>query len=225
MPFLEFDLSEITSEDAKNLKQFTKDSFDLADSIKAAENLKYTTAIKEVLAGLLKRPSEGFVRFILDQVHGGPKTKSRIAKFTDLTRSAFREFIKDRINDRLQSALESEGEEPEDRGDAEDEVSVIATKVVTTDEELRAFEIVKEILRDTLPEERLELQDRQRYCNVVLDGSRAKNIVRLFFNNPKSRHLTILDEQNRTIKHAIGIVDEIHDHAEVIRARVQQLLG
>ena len=52
-PFLEFDLSEITKEDAKNLKRFTKDSFDPEDSIRAAENLKYTAAIKFVLADML----------------------------------------------------------------------------------------------------------------------------------------------------------------------------
>ena len=45
-PFLEFDLSEITPADATNLKRFTRDSFNLADSIQAAENLKYTSAIK-----------------------------------------------------------------------------------------------------------------------------------------------------------------------------------
>lgn len=45
-PFLEFDLSEITPADATNLKRFTRDSFNLEDSIQAAENLKYLSGIK-----------------------------------------------------------------------------------------------------------------------------------------------------------------------------------
>ncbi len=64
-PFLEFDLSEITEQDATNLKRFTRDSFNLHDSITAAENLKYTGAIKWVLADIMKRPHDAFVRFIL----------------------------------------------------------------------------------------------------------------------------------------------------------------
>ncbi len=110
-PFFEFDLSTITKDDAQNLKRFTKESFDSEDSIRSAENLKYTAAIKWVLTDTLKRPNPDFVRFIVDQVHGGPKTKVRIEKFTNLTKHAFQEFIDDRINDRLQSALERERDE------------------------------------------------------------------------------------------------------------------
>ena len=42
----------------------------MEDSIQAAENLKYTSAIKWVLADLMKRPHDGFVRFVLDAADG-----------------------------------------------------------------------------------------------------------------------------------------------------------
>ena len=117
----------------------------------------------------------------MDQVHGGPKTKSRVEKFTGLTKYAFREFINDRINDRLQSALESEADESPEPEPVEEISADTSGKpdVVTTDEELQAYSIVKEILRDTVVEERIHLQDFAAYCNIVLDGSRRKNIVRL----------------------------------------------
>ena len=120
-PFLEFDLSEITPADATNLKRFTRDSFNLADSIQAAENLKYTSAIKWVLADLMKRPHDAFVRFVLDQVHGGPKTKARAEQFRGLTWQAFREFINERIDQRLQSALASERDEADPEPEPEPE--------------------------------------------------------------------------------------------------------
>lgn len=226
-PFLEFDLSEITKEDAENLKRFTKDSFNPEDSIKAAENLKYTAAIKRVLADQLKRPNDGFVRFILDQVHGGPKTKTRVAKFTDLTKHAFREFINDRISDRLQSALESERDEaPEPRTEEEPDATPVPrrSEVVTTEEELAAFAIVKEILGDTVTEDRLHLQDKINYCNIVLDESPLKNVVRLYFNLQNKR-IMIRDENGTPVQHPIAGVEDIRTHADALKARAKGLMG
>lgn len=229
VPFLEFDLSEITTEDAQNLKRFTRDSFDLEDSIVAAENLKYTEAIKRVLGDMLARPTQDFVRFIMDHVHGGLKTKARVEKFRGLTKHAFREFINDRINDRLQSALESERDdddtsEPEAAADepTADELST-KRRIVTTEEELQAHTIVKALLEEVVDEDRVHLQDRQNYCNIVLDGSRYKNIVRLRFNGPTKR-ISIKNEDDEYVTYTVDSPEGIGAHAEVIRARVERLL-
>ena len=45
--------------DVVNLKRFTRESFNLADSIRAAENLKYTGAIKWVLADIMRAGRSG----------------------------------------------------------------------------------------------------------------------------------------------------------------------
>ena len=223
VPFLEFDLSEITKEDAQNLKRFTRDSFDLEDSIVAAENLKYTEAIKRVLGDMLARPTQDFVRFIMDHVHGGLKTKARVEKFRGLTKHAFREFINDRINDRLQSALESERDD-DDTSEPETAADEPSTKrIATTEEELQALTIVRALLQGVVAEDRVHLQDRLRYCNVVLDGSSQKNIVRLRFNSPTKR-VSIRNEENEEVTYEVESAEGIGAHAEAIRARVERLL-
>jgi len=234
-PFLEFDLSEITPADATNLKRFARDSFNLADSIQAAENLKYTSAIKWVLADIMKRPNDAFVRFVLDQVLDGPKTKARIEKFRGLTRQAFRDFINERIDQRLQSALASERDEAEQEPEA-DSVPAAAQsdiqagantarvrKVETTSEELEAFEVVKTILDGTVDPERVVLHDLPGYCNINLDGSRQKNIVRLRFGKRK-KSVGVLNESNREVRHEVNSPEDIKMLAEDIRARVAKLL-
>ena len=228
-PFLEFDLSEITPADATNLKRFTRDSFNLADSIQAAENLKYTSAIKWVLADLMKRPHDAFVRFVLDQVHGGPKTKARVEQFRDLTWQAFREFINERIDQRLQSALASERDEadpepePEPEPEPTPEPQAPVREVETTAEELEAVEVVKTILDGTVDLERVQLHDLPGYCNINLDGSRRKNIVRLHFNR-RNKLVGVLDESSREVRHPVDTPQDIHALAEDIRARVARLL-
>ena len=227
-PFLEFDLSEITQQDATNLKRFARDSFNLADSIAAAENLKYTGAIKWVLADLMKRPHDAFVRFILDQVHEGPKTKARVEKFRDLTKHALREFINDRIDNRLKSALASERddseEDPEPQPEPEPEPKARSTRqVVTTEEELEAFEVVKHILAGIVDMERVQLHDLSGYCNINLDGSRRKNIVRLRLDR-RDKQVGVLDETQREVRHPVEGPQDILGLADHIRARVARLL-
>ena len=223
-PFLEFDLSEITADDATNLKRFTRESFNLEDSIQAAENLKYTGAIKWVLADIMKRPHDAFVRFVLDQVHGGPKTKARVEKFRDLTRQAFREFINERIDQRLQSALASERDEPEPEPEPEPQPEPKPVrKVETTAEELEAYEVVKTILTGTVDLGRIQLHDLPGYCNINLDGSRRRNIIRLHFNR-RNKLVGVLDEANKEVRHPVDTPQDIHGLADTIRARLARLL-
>lgn len=64
-PFLEVNLNDITDPDTKTLKRFSRESFDLDDTLKTALNLKYTTAIKSVLQHQLSQPDGEFVLFLL----------------------------------------------------------------------------------------------------------------------------------------------------------------
>ena len=227
-PFLEFDLSEITKEDVQNLKRFAKDSFSLEDSLRAAETLKYTVAIKWVLDDLMRRPHRDFVRFILDQVHGGLKTQALIDKFTDITKQALREFINDKISARLQTALqdEDEGEAPVDdpREPEPPEPDERTPEVVTTEDELRAYEIIKEILKDTVADDRVVLQDRVVYCNVVLDGRPTKNIMRMYLHRKKEKIVRLYDDSGQWVQYPVESPEDIFEYAEAIRARTMRLL-
>ena len=226
-PFMEFDLAEFTEEGVRHLKRFARDSFDMEDSLRAAENLKYTAAIKWILDDLMRRPHRDFVRFILDQVRpGGVKTQALVDKFTGITKQAFREFINSKINARLQTALQGEDEaETEtlvDEPEQPEETGEKKPEVVTTDDELRAYEIIKEILRDSVGEDRIVLQDKLQYCNVVLDGSSRKNIARMYLGSRKKTIRVFDDHSWRPYR--IESPEAIWEHADVIRARAQRLL-
>ena len=55
-PFFEFNMLDVTPHAVDDLKRFTKQSFDLAGTIEAATDLKYTKEIKRVLADQTRRP-------------------------------------------------------------------------------------------------------------------------------------------------------------------------
>src|SRR5690606_13357017 len=104
-PFLEFNILDIDENLIPELKRLTKSSFDLDEILNTAGELKYTKEIKRLLSQELVAPTEDFVRFFASQVYSGRITQSVKEQFTELTRRAFKEFIKEQVTDRLKSAL------------------------------------------------------------------------------------------------------------------------
>ena len=106
-PFFEFNMLDFTDLQVRQLKQFHKDSFDPLETVEAARELKYTNEIKRVLAAEMRSPGHDFVRFILTRIeYPGSRTKLLVEQFTPLVQQAFAQFVKDRIDARLKSALE-----------------------------------------------------------------------------------------------------------------------
>ena len=112
-PFFEFNMLEFTDLQVGQLKQFHKDSFDPAETVEAARELKHTNEVKRALAEEMKNPSDDFVRFILTRIeYPGTRTKTRVEQFAPLVQQAFSQFIKDLIDARLKSALDRGNELP-----------------------------------------------------------------------------------------------------------------
>ena len=227
--FLELDLLDIKESLVDELKKFTKDSFDIDDILSTASELKYTREIKRILAEQMIDPSDDFVRFFASQVYSGLRTQSVIQKFADMTKRAFQQLISDRINERLKSALAGDPvshtedganqptEAPSDEYAAEDH------KIVkTTEEELEGYYIVKSILREVVPAERITIRDRLNYCTVLLDNNQRKLICRLWFNQPQ-KSLGVLDQERNEERIRIEVLDDIYRYADQLKATVKLL--
>ena len=135
-PFFVFNMLDFTEAQVEELKRFTKSAFDMTEIVDAARELKYTTEIKRVLAEELASPSDDFVGFIVRRVYEGRVTRPVREMFSSLAHQAFTQFINDRINDRLKSALERGDEnekpseeqaqpEPEEPEEGEPEVTAL----------------------------------------------------------------------------------------------------
>jgi hypothetical protein len=110
-PFLEFDLFDVNERVVEELKKFAKESFDIENILSTASDLKYTKGIKRILAEQWMNPSEDFVRLLATRVYSGRMTQTVKDQFTEIAKRAFQEFVNDRINERLKSALEGSASE------------------------------------------------------------------------------------------------------------------
>ncbi|TXR37482.1 restriction endonuclease [Ectopseudomonas mendocina] len=217
-PFLELDLLDIDEHVVPELVKLTKSAFDVESIVNAAGELKYVSQIKKLLTGLLTNPDEDFIKFVASRVYEGAVTQKVRELFAELTRKASAQFLNDQANDRLKSAISgspasvTQAKEPAAQvaDESEDDAG---EKVVTTEEEIEGFMIVKAIVRHAVDVKRVAIRDNQSYCGVLLDDNNRKPICRLHFNRSQ-KYLGIFDQDKNETRIPINGVDDIYAHSE-----------
>jgi len=213
-PFLEFNITEIKDNQIEELKKFHKSVFDAESIVNTASELKYTNELKTLLQNELINPSPEFVKHFAKQVYPSVVTAKVLEQFTNLLKKSIQHHISDLITDRLKIALSKEDEEAK-KQDAvlNEQLKNDENKVVTTDEEIEAFMIVKTILRQKINSTRISYRDAQSYCAILLDDNNRKTICRLYFNGTK-KYFVLLDEQKKEVKNEINSLDEIFNFSD-----------
>lgn len=235
-PFLVLDLLDIDPMLLPNLEQMAKESFDLDSVIATAEELKYVSSIKREITAELSSPGEEFVRLFAKRVYGGYMNARAVETFTALTEKAARQYVNDRVNARLKTALGDQApaiaatvsEEPglaapqsehSPNRSAQPAEDGSSRGITTTDEELEAFRIVKAILAGTVPMNRVYIRDAASYCSVILDDNNRKPIARFHFDG-RVKRIVIFDKEKTTTRIDIDTLEDIYSHAESLRATV-----
>jgi len=221
-PFLEIDLLDIKESLLDELKRFRKESFVIEEILSSASELKYTKEMKKILGEEFNSPSEEFVRFFTKQVYSGKMTKRVKEDFKDITHRAFKQFVNEKISDRLKSALEQEVDggaqeivalEDENLEEAKDD------GIVTTEEEIEGFHIVRAILHEITDPERVVLRDMKGHCNVLLDDNIKKPICRFRFGS-KQKYVGFIDEKKAEEKMQIDKLSDIYKYTEKLKATI-----
>jgi predicted type IV restriction endonuclease len=220
-PFLEFSITNIDEIILGELKKFTKVAFDIDNVLSSASELKYTKVIKNLINEQLTNPSDEFVKFVLATAYPGRVTAQVKEQFTPVIAKAFQHFINDKLNDRLKSALSIDVpvtnlNQTESAATVTTE-SVDENKIITTQEELEGFYVVKSVLKGIVDLSRVKHRDTQSYFGILLDDNNRKPITRLYFNGSK-KYISVFTEDKREEKIAIVNVDDIFDHKERIIA-------
>ena len=213
-PFFEFNVLDFTEVQVQELKRFTKSSFDMREIVDAARELKYTTEIKRILAEELATPSKEFVRFILGRVYQGRVTPAVREQFGSLAQQAFVQFINDRIDIRLKSALEREGDGTSKIPESEEEKPE-EPELVPLD--LEALQIIKAIVRDVIDVRRMGLNAYKRHTSVLIDNYRLVCRLRL---RSKNLALGLASDDGPEEWILLSDLDDLFGHADRLRAVV-----
>jgi len=230
-PFMEIDLLNSSDASMNELKMLTKSSFNLDDTLEAAAELKYTGEMKRIFATQLHEPTGDFVRLLASKVYTGRISQSVVDQFSQLTKKAFNDFIKERINDTLKTALARDVTGPSDIASPdikdvdeliEEEASIeldIESGIVTTMEEQEGYMIVKAILREEVDVSRIAIRDTKSYCGILLDDNNRKPICRLRFNSSR-KYLGLFNDDRAEERFQLASLDAIYQYADELKAAV-----
>ncbi|NID10212.1 type I restriction enzyme HsdR N-terminal domain-containing protein [Fibrivirga algicola] len=219
-PFLEINMLDLRDNQVEELKKFHKSYFDVDTIISTASELKYTGELKALIQQEMTSPSDTLVRHFARQVYGGTLTAKMMEYFTALVRKSFQHTFSDQITDRLKTALGQEeiatpASAPVDlpASPAVDEKK--EPTIVTTQEELEGFYIVRAILRNTIDANRIVHRDAQSYFAILLDNNNRKPICRLHLNGAK-KAITIFDENRVEQRHELTTINDIFLHSDAL---------
>lgn len=219
-PFMIFDVSNPEDGLIPELQKLSKAYFDLDSTIFAANELKYTREIKKLIASEFKDPSDDLVKYFASQVYSGRLTQQWRDFFNSIVRRAFTHHLNDTINERLQSAMAPNAFAQSDNGSQEVQEDASSndkqSKIITTEEEIEAYHIVKSILREIIDPSRVALRDKLSYCGILLDDNNRKPICRFHFNTA-NKYIGLFDQNKNEQKHYIESLDDIYNHAEELK--------
>jgi len=210
-PFLEIDMTDLKEVYINELKKFCKANFDTENIFSTASELKYSKMIKELLREELDEPSDEFVRFILTDIYSGQKNQKVIDKFRTTIKKSFNSFISEIMNQKISSALKTDVEEPQDVEIIEEEKS----KIVTTEEELESYYIVKGILAGIIDINDISHRDTESYFGILYQDNNRKPICRVKFDTQK-RQIMLPDESKSFTRYYIENINELYKYKDEI---------
>ena len=228
-PFMTFDFSHVDDTLIPELEKLAYGTFDEDSTLNAAQNLKYTRQIKHLLGKELKDPSDEFVRLFASQIYSGRLMTNVVEEFRCRVTQAAQDYINEKIDERLKNAMTGAGgtiphqQQPKEEL-AEETEEKATSKIVTTEEEIEAYLIVKAILRETIDPERIVMRDRQSYCGILLDDTNRKPICRLHFNTSQ-KYLGIFDSEKKEDRNPIDSLNDIYKYAKELQETASRYLN
>src|SRR5699024_7088580 len=170
-PFMTIDLANIDARVFPHLEMCTKTHFDSETIAASAEQLRYISEIRKVLSTQLKEPDVDWVKQIAARVTSRRMTAQNLEIFTKLITTAQGQFLKDEANRRLRSAQDYEEVVSPEKPSAVEEDDAEALEpsdgIVTTEEEMQGFSIIRAICCSEVPIGDINMRDAKSYCAIL----------------------------------------------------------
>jgi len=200
-PFFTFNILEYNSKDIDNLKFFHRDNFEVTAITNHAEEMVYVKGMTQLVGNLLRSPSEEFIRFLVTELGTvapsyeiqGRITGRVIDKFKPIVKKSIQESLVELMTRSLSQEIAQPTEvEVETEIEEEEPQDAPESKIVTTAEEIEAFEKIKSITQTSKSYSfELKYKDTASYFGVNL-GKTTWWFLRLYLSSQKKSFITRL---------------------------------
>lgn len=209
-PFLELNITDLADADIEALAKFRKEFYDATEIVSYAEELIYTSNLNLRLEEIFKSPPDDFIRYLIKGFSDTRVTQNVLDRFRPIVKKSISNALLNLISQGLASHADQE-HTPEEvivpSTASDDSEGKKKTIVVTSDVELKSFDMVKSILSEAGKNiEDLGYKDTSVYfCIYVKNPSNW--ITRLNLDSQKKTITTNLPIQ-KVIDMAPGFIVE-----------------
>lgn len=221
-PFLNFDIQAMKKKEIEELRKFHKSNFSVETILQSASQQQYVRQAADYLRAQLSEPSDDFVRLVAKNFYDGLMTKQVIESMKPAVTGALDELLKDIMSDKLGLAFPTkEPNAPKaDKNESQIQDEATDSKIVTTEDELQGFMIVRAIAMQSIQIDRIAMRDSQSYCAIFVDDNNRKPICRLYFNSKSNYQIGIFDASKVETKYKISNLNELYRFSDQITAAV-----
>lgn len=223
-PFFVFSMDAIRRTDPATLERFSKAQFDIEAIVAEAGRLKLESLLRTAIEQEFAAPSDEFVRLMAARVQTGRLTAAVREQFQSLLAAAIAGFIRDRVTDRLTSALNVANPSPAAIGEGQSDDMSEGDGVITTDDEIGGFRIIQAIAARHVDPGRVVIRDSKSYCAILLDDNNRKSLARLHFNSLTTRYVGTFAGKAET-RHPVQALTDLYRLEPQIIARIAELEG
>lgn len=216
-PFLVVNLNDLNKRDVKALEKFAKDSLNIAQIMEMANKRKYVLEVKKAFEEQVENPSDDFVKLFASMLlPGGTRiTSGVIDEVKSYVKTAFSEVVLDLATKKINSIKVGLSANLVDEGASENDEA--KTDIITTEDELQGFFIIKSILGEVCQLNKIYARDTKSYFGVLLDDKNYKWIARLYFNRSK-KYIAIHEVHKQESRYQIETIDDIYKYKDNILA-------
>jgi hypothetical protein len=223
-PFFVFSMDAIRRTDPAVLERFARGAFDIDAIVAEAGRLKLESQMRLELEKEFASPSDEFVRMMAARIGAGRLTAGVREQFATILANSIAAYIRERVNERLTSALTIANPAPEPIEEGASDDPSAGDGIVTTEDEIAGFRIVQAIGARHIDPKRIVIRDSLSYCAVLLDDNNRKTLVRLHFNSPTTRYVGTFAGKAET-RHRVAALTDLYRLEGEIVARIAELEG
>jgi len=200
-PFFTFSMDSLSNLDIETIETFTKENFEAEEIVKYAEELIYMTNLNSTIKELFKNPSDDFLRFLIKDFSSTRITNNVLERFRPIVKKAINRTLLEIISDGLTPKETKTSEKIETSLVAAASAEIMediskedkTDRVFTTEDELTAFNIVKEILTENQRDiSDLKYKDTISYF-CIMNRVITKWFIRLFLDGDAKSLVVRLD--------------------------------
>ena len=225
-PFLVVDMTNLKSREIRQLEKFSSDALDIDSIVDMAGAKKYVAGIKEIFKEEAANPGDDMARFFASRLTNKTLRQNVLEEFKAHIKQAFSEVVSDMVNDKITALKNRLAEENAPAEEVAEGTQMQKDGgIVTTEEEMEGFYIVKSILAGTIPLDRVTHRDTKSYFGVLLDDNNRKWVVRLHFNSERVKYIGIHTADKVEERFDIETLDDIYKHKDSIVDAAKRIKG